>query len=103
MKVKCSCNRYESYGLLCRHAFCVLRMINVKEFSRNYLQKQLLKNVKPSKSALPESLVHQMRYIFKSTIDRLVHDMIPKMKGKAVISSMLDVKEPDKVTINNPG
>ncbi|GJT20285.1 FAR1 DNA binding domain, zinc finger, SWIM-type, MULE transposase domain containing protein, partial [Tanacetum coccineum] len=53
MKVQCSCNLYESNGLLCCHTFYVLRMNNVKEFPQNYLQKQWLKNVKPLNSTLP--------------------------------------------------
>lgn len=134
MKVQCSCNRYESYGLLCRHAFYVLRMNSVKEFPRNYLEKRWLKNVKPSKSALPRIIgasdairneVLHLYEIFESTVDRLVHDLskmhiykekmqellnqavidiptVPKMNGKAIIVSMLGVKEPEKHTLNNP-
>ncbi|GJR20035.1 FAR1 DNA binding domain, zinc finger, SWIM-type, MULE transposase domain containing protein [Tanacetum coccineum] len=48
MKLHYSYNRYETYGLLCCHAFYVLRMNNVKEFPKSYLHKRWLKNVKPS-------------------------------------------------------
>lgn len=134
MKLHCSCNRYECYGLLCRHAFYVLRMNNVKEFPRNYLEKRWLKNVKPSKFALPRIIgasdavrneVLELYEIFESSVDRLVHDLskmhiykekmqellnqaiidiptVPKMNGKAVIGSMLGVKEPEEQTLNNP-
>ena len=134
MKLHCSCNRYEYYGLLCRHAFYVLRMNNVEEFPRNYLEKRWLKNVKPSKLALPRisgasdavrNEVLELYEIFESTVDRLVHDLskldiykekmqellnqavsdiptVPKMNGKAVIGSMLGVKEPEEKTMNNP-
>ncbi|PWA55205.1 FAR1 DNA binding domain, Zinc finger, SWIM-type, MULE transposase domain, FHY3/FAR1 family [Artemisia annua] len=134
MKLHCSCNRYEYYGLLCRHAFYVLRMNNVKEFPRNYLEKRWLKNVKPSKFALPRisgasdavrNEVLELYEMFESTVDRLVHDLsklhiykekmqellnqavidiptVPKMNGKAVICSMLGVKEPEEKTMNNP-
>nr|GEV39974.1 protein FAR1-related sequence 5-like [Tanacetum cinerariifolium] len=47
VKLHCSCNHYEAYGLLCRGTFYVLRMNNVKEFPKNYLHKCWLKNVKP--------------------------------------------------------
>ncbi|PWA45805.1 hypothetical protein CTI12_AA514450 [Artemisia annua] len=63
---------------------------------------------------------------FEPIIDRLVHDLskmhiykdkmkdllkqaeiniqtVPKMNGKVVMSSMLGVKEPDKITINSSG
>ena len=135
MIVQCSCNRYESYGLLCRHAFYVLRMNNVKEFPRNYLKQRWLKNAKPSRSALPRIIgasdlvrneVLDLYEIFESTVDRLVHDLskmaiykdnlkelldqavidiptVPKLNGKAVMSSMLGVKEPKEQTLNNPG
>ena len=134
MKLHCSCNRYEYYGLLCRHCFYVLRMNNVEEFPRNYLEKRWLKNVKPSKLALPRisgasdavrNEVLELYDIFESTVDRLVHDLsklhiykekmqellnqavidiptVPKMNGKAVIGSMLGVKEPEEKTMNNP-
>ncbi|GKB88962.1 FAR1 DNA binding domain, zinc finger, SWIM-type, MULE transposase domain containing protein, partial [Tanacetum coccineum] len=84
VKLHCSCNRYEAYGLLCRHAFYVLRMNNVKEFPKNYVHKRWLKNVKPSSfgrrritgaSDVVYSEVLELYQIFESTIDRLVHDL----------------------------
>ncbi|GJZ69430.1 FAR1 DNA binding domain, zinc finger, SWIM-type, MULE transposase domain containing protein [Tanacetum coccineum] len=99
VKLHCSCNHYEAYGLLCRHTFYVLRMNNVKDFPENY--------------------------IFESTIDRLVHDLdklhickdkmkellnqaeidvptVPKVSSKAAMSVMLGVDEPKNVLIGNP-
>ncbi|GKD53536.1 hypothetical protein Tco_1286923, partial [Tanacetum coccineum] len=84
VKLYCSYNRYKAYGLLCRHAFYVLRMNNVKEFPKNYLPKRWLKNVKPSSfgrrritgaSDVVQSEVLELYQIFESTIDRLVHDL----------------------------
>lgn len=85
MEVKCSCKHYESYGLLCRHIFYVLRMNNIKEFPRKYLNKRWLKNAKPFNSAVTrinvdsglslQSEVFDLYEIFESTIDRLVNNM----------------------------
>nr|GEX22310.1 FAR1 DNA binding domain, zinc finger, SWIM-type, MULE transposase domain, FHY3/FAR1 family [Tanacetum cinerariifolium] len=84
MKLHCSYNRYEAYGLLCRHGFYVLRMNNVNEFPKNYLHKRWLKNVKPlsfdrrritGASDVVQSEVLELYKIFESSIDRLVHDL----------------------------
>lgn len=85
MEVKCSCNHYESYGLLCRHIFYVLRMNNIKEFPRKYLNKRWLKNAKTFNSAVTrinvdsglslQSEVFYLYEIFESTVDRLVNNM----------------------------
>ncbi|PWA65340.1 FAR1 DNA binding domain, Zinc finger, SWIM-type, MULE transposase domain, FHY3/FAR1 family [Artemisia annua] len=99
MIVQCSCNRYESYGLLCRHAFYVLRMNNVKEFPRIYLKQRWLKNAKPSRSALPRiigasDLVRNefldLYEIFESTVDRLVHDLSKRNIYKDKLKELLD-------------
>ncbi|PWA75878.1 FAR1 DNA binding domain-containing protein [Artemisia annua] len=126
MKLHCSCNRYEYYG--------VSQKLLQKEFPRNYLEKRWLKNVKPSKFALPRinaasdavrNEVLELYEMFESTVDRLVHDLsklhiykekmqallnqavidiptVPKVNGKAVICSMLGVKEPEETIMNNP-
>ncbi|GKE67535.1 FAR1 DNA binding domain, zinc finger, SWIM-type, MULE transposase domain containing protein, partial [Tanacetum coccineum] len=105
VKLHCRCNRYEAYGLLCRRAFYVLRMNNVKEFPENYVHKRWLKNVRPSSfgrrritsaSDVVQSEVLELYQIFESTIDRL------KVSSKAVMSAMLGVDEPDNVLIGNP-
>ncbi|PWA63008.1 FAR1 DNA binding domain-containing protein [Artemisia annua] len=49
--IKCSCLKYEFYGLLCRHIFYVLRMSKVFHFPRKYLQRRW------SKYALPNKIV----------------------------------------------
>ncbi|XP_022024865.1 protein FAR1-RELATED SEQUENCE 5-like [Helianthus annuus] len=35
--VKCNCNRFEQFGLLCSHIFCVLRILDVREFPKQYI------------------------------------------------------------------
>ncbi|KAF5781947.1 putative transcription factor FAR family [Helianthus annuus] len=40
MVLQCSCNRYEQYGLLCRHVFCVLRLCEITVFPKNYIMKR---------------------------------------------------------------
>lgn len=84
MEVQCSCKHYESYGLLCRHIFYVLRMNNVKEFPRKYLKKRWSMDAKPfnatvrtvsGSDSVLQSEVFDLYEIFESTIDRLVHDI----------------------------
>ncbi|GKC10197.1 FAR1 DNA binding domain, zinc finger, SWIM-type, MULE transposase domain containing protein [Tanacetum coccineum] len=108
MKLHCSCNRYEAYGLLCRHAFYVLRMNNVKEFPKNYLHKRWLKNVKPSSfgrrritgaSDVVESEVLELYQIFESTIDRLVHNFDKLHIYKDKMKELLNQAEIDVPTI----
>ncbi|GJY98998.1 FAR1 DNA binding domain, zinc finger, SWIM-type, MULE transposase domain containing protein, partial [Tanacetum coccineum] len=102
VKLHCSCNRYKAYELLCRHAFYVLRLNNVKEFPKNYLHKRWLKNVKPlsfscrriiGASDVVQSEVLELYQIFEYTID---------LSSKAVMSAMLGVDELDNVLIGNP-
>ncbi|GJX10261.1 FAR1 DNA binding domain, zinc finger, SWIM-type, MULE transposase domain containing protein [Tanacetum coccineum] len=85
MEVECSCKHYEASDLLCRHIFYVLRMNNIKEFPRKYLNKRRLKNAKPfnvavrrivgGSDSILESEVFDLYEIFKSTISHLVHNM----------------------------
>ncbi|GJW19721.1 FAR1 DNA binding domain, zinc finger, SWIM-type, MULE transposase domain containing protein [Tanacetum coccineum] len=108
MKLHCSCNRYEAYGLLCRHAFYVLRMNNVKEFPKNYLHKRWLKNVKPSSfdrrritgaSDVVQSEVLELYQIFESSIDRLVHDLDKLHIYKEKMKELLNQVEIDVPTV----
>nr|GEX74146.1 hypothetical protein [Tanacetum cinerariifolium] len=90
-----NCNRYEAYGLFCRHAFYVLRMNNVKEFPRNYLHKRWLKNVKPS------SFDHHRITGPSDVVQKTDVPMVLKVNSKAIMSVMLGVDEPEKVLIGN--
>nr|GEW60380.1 FAR1 DNA binding domain, zinc finger, SWIM-type, MULE transposase domain, FHY3/FAR1 family [Tanacetum cinerariifolium] len=113
MKLHCSYNRYEAYGLLCRHGFYVLRMNNVNEFPKNYLHKRWLKNVKPSSfdrhritgaSDVVRSEVLELYKIFESSIDRLVHDLdnfhIYKDKMKEVLNQA-EIDVPTVLKVNS--
>ncbi|GJU25016.1 FAR1 DNA binding domain, zinc finger, SWIM-type, MULE transposase domain containing protein [Tanacetum coccineum] len=108
MKLHCSCNRYEPYGLLCRHAFYVLRMNNVKEFPKTYLHKSWLKNVKPSSfdrrritgaSDVVQSEVLELYQIFESFIDHLVHDLDKLHIYKDKMKELLNQAEIDVPTV----
>ncbi|PWA68284.1 FAR1 DNA binding domain, Zinc finger, SWIM-type, MULE transposase domain, FHY3/FAR1 family [Artemisia annua] len=48
--IKCTCLKYECYGLLCRHIFYVLRLSKVFHFPRKYLQQRWSKYAMPNKS-----------------------------------------------------
>ncbi|XP_021974693.1 protein FAR1-RELATED SEQUENCE 5-like [Helianthus annuus] len=37
MTVYCTCKRFEQFGLLCSHIFCVLRMLDIREFPQRYI------------------------------------------------------------------
>ncbi|GJW86773.1 FAR1-related sequence 5-like protein [Tanacetum coccineum] len=109
MEVECSCKHYEAYGLLCRHIFYVLRMNNIKEFPRKYLNKRWLKNAKPFNAAVRrivggsysilESEVFDLYEIFESTIDRLVHDMDKLKIYKEQMKDLLNKAKIDVPTV----
>ncbi|PWA32064.1 FAR1 DNA binding domain, Zinc finger, SWIM-type, MULE transposase domain, FHY3/FAR1 family [Artemisia annua] len=46
----CSCRRFESYGLLCRHIFYVLRLCDINDFPKKYMLKRWSKNAVPHRS-----------------------------------------------------
>ncbi|GJZ27672.1 FAR1 DNA binding domain, zinc finger, SWIM-type, MULE transposase domain containing protein, partial [Tanacetum coccineum] len=108
VKLHCSYNRYKAYGLLCRHAFYVLWMNNVKEFPKNYLHKRWLKNVKPSSfgrrritgaSDVVQSEVLELYQIFEYTIDCLVHDLDKLHIYKDKMKELLNIAEIDVPTV----
>ncbi|GKA90434.1 FAR1 DNA binding domain, zinc finger, SWIM-type, MULE transposase domain containing protein, partial [Tanacetum coccineum] len=111
MEVECSCKHYEAYGLLCRHIFYVLRMNNIKEFPRKYLNKRWLKYTKPFNAAVRrivsgsdsilESEVFDLYKIFESTIDRLVYDMDKLKIYKEQIKDLLNKAKIDVPTVPN--
>ncbi|GJW10871.1 FAR1 DNA binding domain, zinc finger, SWIM-type, MULE transposase domain containing protein [Tanacetum coccineum] len=109
MEIECSCKHYEAYGLLCWHIFYVLRMNNIKEFPRKYLNKRWLKNAKPFNAAVRrivggsysilESEVFYLYEIFESTIDRLVHDMDKLKIYKEQMKDLLNKAKIDVPTV----
>ncbi|GJU38688.1 FAR1 DNA binding domain, zinc finger, SWIM-type, MULE transposase domain containing protein [Tanacetum coccineum] len=107
MEIECSCKHYEAYGLLCRHIFYVLRMNNIKEFPRKYLNKRWLKNAKPFNVAVRRIVGGSYSILEKQMKDLLNKAKIdvptvPKLNSKDVFSAMLGVKEPTSKTIGNP-
>ncbi|GJY03242.1 FAR1 DNA binding domain, zinc finger, SWIM-type, MULE transposase domain containing protein [Tanacetum coccineum] len=109
MEVECSCKHYDAYGLLCRHIFYVLRMNNIKEFPRKYLNKMWLKKAKPfnatvriivgGSNSILKSEVFYLYEIFESTIDRLVHDMDKLKIYKEQIKDLLNKAKTDVLTV----
>ncbi|XP_021971109.1 protein FAR1-RELATED SEQUENCE 5-like [Helianthus annuus] len=50
MEIKCSCGRYEQYGVLCRHIFLVLKMPKVETFPKKYVMRRWTRDVVPRKT-----------------------------------------------------
>ncbi|KAG8377756.1 hypothetical protein BUALT_Bualt08G0066100 [Buddleja alternifolia] len=45
-EIKCSCNKFESMGILCKHALKVLNYVKVHSIPERYLKKQWMKNIR---------------------------------------------------------
>ncbi|KAM0047426.1 putative transcription factor FAR family [Helianthus debilis subsp. tardiflorus] len=50
MEIKCSCGRYEQYGVLCRHIFLVLKMSKVESFPKKYVMRRWTRDAVPRKT-----------------------------------------------------
>ncbi|KAJ0926025.1 putative transcription factor interactor and regulator CCHC(Zn) family [Helianthus annuus] len=48
--IKCNCNRFEQFGLLCSHIFCVLRILDVREFPKQYILRRWTHEAVPNSS-----------------------------------------------------
>ncbi|XP_035837222.1 protein FAR1-RELATED SEQUENCE 9-like [Helianthus annuus] len=48
--VKCNCNRFEQFGLLCSYIFCVLRILDVREFPKQYILRRWTRKAVPNSS-----------------------------------------------------
>lgn len=48
MTVYCNCNRFEQYGLLCRHIFCILRLGDIREFPKQYILRRWTREAVPN-------------------------------------------------------
>ena len=44
----CSCRRFEQFGLLCRHIFYVLRLMDIREFPKQYILNRWRKEASPN-------------------------------------------------------
>jgi len=54
--VYCTCNRYEQFGLLCSHIFCVLKLSDIREFPKQYILRRWTREAVPTSypGAIPE-------------------------------------------------
>lgn len=59
LTISCSCERFEQFGLLCRHAFFVLRFCGVREFPKKYVLTRWTREAVPNSS---------LQSVFKSAI-----------------------------------
>ncbi|XP_035841398.1 protein FAR1-RELATED SEQUENCE 5-like [Helianthus annuus] len=48
MTVYCTCKRFTQFGLLCSHVFCVLRMLDVREFPQLYILRHWTREAVPN-------------------------------------------------------
>ena len=48
MTVYCSCLRFEQYGLICRHIFCVFRLADIREFPKKYILRRWTREAVPN-------------------------------------------------------
>ncbi|XP_022040195.1 protein FAR1-RELATED SEQUENCE 5-like [Helianthus annuus] len=48
MTVYCTCKRFEQFGLLCSHIFCVLRMLDIREFPQRYILRRWTREAIPN-------------------------------------------------------
>ncbi|XP_021969357.1 protein FAR1-RELATED SEQUENCE 5-like [Helianthus annuus] len=48
--VKCTCNRFEQLGLFCSHIFCVLRILDIREFPKQYILRRWTREAVPNSS-----------------------------------------------------
>ncbi|KAM0017157.1 putative transcription factor interactor and regulator CCHC(Zn) family [Helianthus debilis subsp. tardiflorus] len=87
MEITCSCKRYEQYGLLCRHIFCVLRISRIKEFPAKYVMKRWTRDAVPRKSMCSfinrdgdnveraESIIRDIMYSNEYIVNRVANNI----------------------------
>ncbi|KAK1415083.1 hypothetical protein QVD17_30854 [Tagetes erecta] len=54
MTLSCSCNRFEQFGLICRHIFYVLRVSDIKEYPKKYVLRRWTRDAVPNSSLRSE-------------------------------------------------
>ncbi|PWA49119.1 FAR1 DNA binding domain, Zinc finger, SWIM-type, MULE transposase domain, FHY3/FAR1 family [Artemisia annua] len=128
---QCTCNRFESYGLLCRHIFYVIRLSKVKTFPRKYVLRRWSQDSLPPASVIQASGDNPdiiLREIFRSVeycVNRYANEPellqkfrdhqvqlmakadadvpIPKKTNKRDrIASILGVSQPEEIVVNIP-
>ncbi|PWA57651.1 FAR1 DNA binding domain, Zinc finger, SWIM-type, MULE transposase domain, FHY3/FAR1 family [Artemisia annua] len=128
---QCTCKRFESYGLLCRHIFYVIRLSKVKNFPRKYVLRRWSQDSLPPPSviqAIADSPDIILREIFRSVeycMNRYANEPellqkfrdhqvqlmakadvdvpIPKKTNKRDrIASILGMSQPEEIIVNVP-
>jgi hypothetical protein len=46
--IYCSCRRFEQFGLLCRHVFYILKMLDIREFPKQYILRRWTREAVPN-------------------------------------------------------
>ncbi|XP_022004626.1 protein FAR1-RELATED SEQUENCE 5-like [Helianthus annuus] len=86
MTVYCTCKRFEQFGLLCSHIFCVLWMLDISEFPQRYILRRWTREAVPNSAlgailGINESedrynevnrVVREITYSTESVINKLV-------------------------------
>ncbi|PWA51481.1 FAR1 DNA binding domain, Zinc finger, SWIM-type, MULE transposase domain, FHY3/FAR1 family [Artemisia annua] len=128
---QCSCKRFESYGLLCRHIFYVLRFSNVKNFPKKYVLKRWSKDSLPPPSVIqvtgdsPDMISREIFSSVEYCVNRYANDpeLLQKFRDHQVqlmakadadvpiptktnkrdrIASILGVSQPEETIVNVP-
>jgi hypothetical protein len=87
--VSCICNRFEQFGLLCRHILFVLRMCDITEFPKQYILRRWTREAVPNISARDivrqkdcsekdwdvDAVVRDIKFSTEYVINKLVSDM----------------------------
>ncbi|KAK1414701.1 hypothetical protein QVD17_30451 [Tagetes erecta] len=50
MTLSCSCNRFDQFGLICRHIFYVFRVSDIKEYPKKYVLRRWTRDAVPNSS-----------------------------------------------------
>jgi hypothetical protein len=88
LTISCECMRFEQFGLLCRHAFYVLRLCDIREFPKKYVLRRWTREAihnSPLQSTLRpeefgnngvaiEAVIREIRFANDYIINRLVGD-----------------------------
>ncbi|PWA64724.1 FAR1 DNA binding domain, Zinc finger, SWIM-type, MULE transposase domain, FHY3/FAR1 family [Artemisia annua] len=128
---QCTCKRFESYGLLCRHIFYVIRLSKVKTFPRKYVLRRWSQDSLPPASVIqasgdtPDMILREIFRSVEYCVNRYANEPellqkfrdhqvqlmakadadvpIPKKTNKRDrIASILGVSQPEEIVVNIP-
>ncbi|GFQ08365.1 protein far1-related sequence 5 [Phtheirospermum japonicum] len=88
-EVKCSCHRFESLGILCKHVLKVFNYMNVTTLPKSYIKKRWMKNVR--NRVFDETSGHESRnesghtseMVFVNQTMRLTYNLTMQAKAYA--------------------